>query len=433
LARYLLAASPLSGHVAPMTRIGRDLKWRGHDVTMLSGSEYLSGIVDAGLHGLSLTGTARLDPPGPDRVSAYLPPLLRRLLAGRAELRSVFIAPLRDQYLALRNALAQESFDAILADIAFTGVLPLLLSDDPRPPIALCGLGPLTLSSRDTPPFGMAWQPDPTMDYRRMTAVAHRVFFGDVQTQFDRALRSAHAGPSQAFVADWVRLADRLLQLSVPGFEYPRSDLPASVAFVGPVLADARPDVGLPPWWSDVLEAPFVVHVTQGTFDNVDLDQLIGPTLTGLADHDDVLVVASTGGRPGQSFRASVPRNARMTDWLPYSALMPHVDVMITNGGYGGVHHALSEAVPVIVAGETSDKAEIGARIEYTRAGINLGTATPSPARIAEAVDRIRRTPQHRSAASRLAAEIAGTTPLDAIAGELSSLCTEASGDVVVA
>jgi UDP:flavonoid glycosyltransferase YjiC (YdhE family) len=56
---------------------------------------------------------------------------------------------------------------------------------------------------------------------------------------------------------------------------------------------------------------------------------------------------------------------------------------MITNGGYGGVQHALRHGVPVIVAGETADKAEVAARVQYTGAGIDLGTARrprlPSP------------------------------------------------------
>lgn len=433
MARYLLAATPLWGHVAPLIQIGGDLRRRGHDVTVLSGAEYAPAIRAGGLRAVPLSAEVRVEPLRADRPTARLPGLLRRLLTGRSELDAVFIAPLPEQCLTVRELLAREPFDVIVADIAFTGVLPLLLSDAPRPPIALCGLGPLTVSSRDTPPFGVAWQPQPWMNYRRMTAVAHRVLFGDVQARFDRALRAADVGSAPAFVTDWVRLADRLLQLSVPGFEYPRSDLPANVTFVGPVPADPVAEFRPPPWWDEVVRAPFVVHVTQGTLDNADLDQLIGPTLRGLADRDDVLVVACTGRRAGQTLRTPVPGNARVTDWLPYSALMPHVDVMITNGGYGGVHHALSAGVPVIVAGETSDKAEVGARVEYSGVGVDLGTAAPSAARIAQAVDRIRRTPDHRAAAARLAAEIEGTAALDTIAEELTRLHTGASGAVIVA
>ena len=50
------------------------------------------------------------------------------------------------------------------------------------------------------------------------------------------------------FLADWACLADRLLQLSVPGFEYRRSDLPSNVAFVGPVLPDVDVTVDRPSW-----------------------------------------------------------------------------------------------------------------------------------------------------------------------------------------
>ncbi|MHA7275999.1 glycosyltransferase [Arthrobacter sp. Hz1] len=40
----------------------------------------------------------------------------------------------------------------------------------------------------------------------------------------------------QTFFMDWPRAADHLVQFTVPEFEYPRSDLPASVHFVGPCV-----------------------------------------------------------------------------------------------------------------------------------------------------------------------------------------------------
>jgi UDP:flavonoid glycosyltransferase YjiC (YdhE family) len=405
-----------------MLLIGVDLVRRGHDVTLLTGREHHSAAQSAGLTVADLPIEAEIDAPQPSQARSYLPALLRRYLAGRRELRSVFITPLPHQYRAVQELSAAKPFDAILADIAFTGVLPMLLSQAARPPILVCGLGPLTLSSRDTPPFGMAWEPVPGKDYRQMTAVAHRVLLGGVQADFDRALRSTQTGPSPVFLADWARLADGLLQLSVPGFEYRRSDLPSNVTFVGPVLPDVDVRVDRPPWWSDLVEASVVVHVTQGTHDNVDLDHLIGPTLRGLDGRDDVLVIASTGGRQGESARIVAPRNARIADWIPYSELMPHVDVMITNGGYGGVHHALTHGVPLIVAGETSDKAEVAARVAHAGAGINLRTPTPTATEVAAAVDDVLGEARYRLAARRLSEEIAGSAALEAIAERLAGL-----------
>ncbi|MFD4407849.1 glycosyltransferase [Nocardia sp. NPDC058499] len=81
-----------------------------------------------------------------------------------------------------------------------------------------------------------------------------------------------------------------------------------------------------------------------------------------------------------------------MSGWVPGA----------TNGGYGGVQHALRYGIPLIVAGETADKAEVAARVAYTHTGIDLGTAYPTPAAIHCAVDRILADPSYRTAAHRL-------------------------------
>ena len=424
MAHYVLAVTPLSGHVMPMVSIGQSLQSQGHDITVLTGAEFTATVRHAGLDAVSLPDSVRIDPPA--AMAGFLrrvPAQARRFWLGRAELKSVFVDPLVAEAESLRALLCGQPVDAILADVTFTGALPVLLRDAPRPPIVVCGVGPLTLSSQDTPPFGMAWQPEPGLDYRAMTAVAHRGIMRGSQRRFDRALRRAGGGPAPVFISDWPRLADALLQLSVVSLEYPRADLPDTVEFVGPVLPESPDDYELPSWWGDVRDAETVVHVTQGTFDNTDLDQLIAPTLEALGDCDDLLVVATTGRRPGQQLRGRVPANARLADWVPYSALMSHVDVMVTNGGYGGVQYALSRGVPLIVAGETSDKAEVAARVDHCGAGIDLRTATPSPGALRAAVDRVRNDHTYRAAALRLRSDIESATPLDAIAHALKRCC----------
>jgi UDP:flavonoid glycosyltransferase YjiC (YdhE family) len=407
-----------------MVDVGEGLQALGHDITVLTGVEFTDAVEGAGLRMVALPDTVRIDPP--DSVNALLrrlPTQLRRFWLGRAELGAVFAEPLAAEAKTLRRELADRPVDAIVADVTFTGVVPLLLGDAPRPPVVVCGVGPLTISSADTPPFGMAWQPQAGVDYQPMTAVAHRVIMRSSQNRFNRALRQADCGKAPVFISDWPRLADGLLQLSVDEFEYPRSDLPATVEFVGPVLPAAAADFQPPDWWADVLAAKTVVHVTQGTFDNADLDQLLTPTLEALGDRDDLLVVATMGRRPGQRRHGRIPANARIADWIPYAALMPHVDVMITNGGYGGVQHALAHGVPLIVAGETSDKAEVGARVDFSGAGIDLGTAAPSPAAISAAVDRVREDGGYRAAAARLRSAIESSTPVDSIANALKRCC----------
>lgn len=403
-----------------MIEIGVGLRDLGHQVTLLTGAGFVGLARGAGLPAIALPEDVRIDPPSAaPALLRRLPVQLRRFWLGRAELDTVFARPLAAENHSLRAALQTAPFDGVLADVTFTGALPLLLENGPRPPVVVCNVGPLTLSSADIPPFGMAWQPEAGVDYRPMTAVAHRVIMRGSQRTFDRALRTAGSRPAPVFISDWPRLADAVVQLSVREFEYARSDLPPTVEFVGPVLAAKRKKSrGLPHWWPDVQQARAVVHVTQGTFDNTDLDQLISPTLAALGDRDDLLVVATTA-RADAHLSRPIPANARVAEWLPYSALMPHVDVMVTNGGYGGVQYALSHGVPLVVAGETSDKAEVAARVEYTGVGVDLGTSLPTADAIGQAVDRVLRDDRYRAAGLRIQRAIEATTPVDAIANAL--------------
>jgi UDP:flavonoid glycosyltransferase YjiC (YdhE family) len=429
LAQIVIAASTLAGHVLPMVRVGADLCARGHEVLVLTGESYRDLVEEAGLQfeSVAAAGCGAGIEPSRSRHTQMLPGLARRYLSGRDEIRTTFISPLAAQYRALTEVLRNRRVDVLMVDLAITGVLPLLLADRPRPAVVVCGVGPLTLSSSDTPPFGMAWQPRSGMDYTKMHDVVNGLLFRGVHRELDGVLSAVDAGPSTVALTDWPRLADRLVQFTVPEFEYPRQDLPSIVDYVGPVLPD-RPGTFEPPsWWDTIRQAHTVIHVTQGTFDNRDLGTLLRPSLTALADEPGVVVVATTGRPYDETLAAAIPANAIVTEWLPYSELLPHVDVMITNGGYGGVQHALSYGVPLIVAGETSDKAEVAARVEYAGVGVNLKTAAPSVGAINAAVRDIATRRTYQAAAERLARAIGQTRPLDDIAAIVEDVAAHRS------
>ncbi|OBF30523.1 glycosyl transferase, UDP-glucuronosyltransferase [Mycobacterium sp. ACS1612] len=405
----------------PLLMVGRDLRGRGHDVTMLTGGEHREAIREAGLQPLALPASAKpLRPPVADRA---IPELMSRWLSGRAEITSVFIDPLAAQYHALRDLLRTETFDAVLSDIAFTGVLPLLLGDEPRPPVLTCGVGPLTISSVSTPPFGVAWRPKPGREYRAMTWLVHHGLMAAIQRRLDRTLTRLGARRCPVFLTDWPALADRLLQFTIPALEYPRRDLPANVSFTGPVVTDTPPQ----PRRARASAARAVVYVTQGTWDNQNFDDLLLPTLQGLADRDNLRVVATTGRTGDHELGQRIPGNAYVTDFLPYSELLPTVDVMITNGGYGGVHHALLHGIPLVVAGGTADKPEIAARVAHAGVGVDLGAARPTAAAVADAVQHVLTTPRYREAARRLGREMLQHNAFDNISAALDDLEGSAS------
>jgi UDP:flavonoid glycosyltransferase YjiC (YdhE family) len=102
-----------------------------------------------------------------------------------------------------------------------------------------------------------------------------------------------------------------------------------------------------------------------------------------------------------------LPDNARAAEFLPYEQLLPRTDVVVSNGGFGGVQQALSYGLPLVVAGATEDKPEVAARVAWSGAGVNLRTGAPSPARVRRAVRSVLTEPRYRGAAQRLQLEIA--------------------------
>jgi UDP:flavonoid glycosyltransferase YjiC (YdhE family) len=206
-------------------------------------------------------------------------------------------------------------------------------------------------------------------------------------------------------------IPDQFLQLSIESMDYPRTDLPDSVRYIGALPVDGDTAWRFPDWWQDVVEARRVVVVSQGTVANHDLTELVQPTLDALADMD-VLVIA-TLGRDATLDR--VPANARVTGFVPFGKLLPHADVLVSNGGFGGVQQALSLGVPLVLAGLTEDKMEVNARAAWTGAAINLATQRPERAHLATAVRTVLTDESYRVRAAALADEYARHDPFQAI------------------
>ena len=118
-------------------------------------------------------------------------------------------------------------------------------------------------------------------------------------------------------------------------------------------------------------------------------------------------MVVATGRRGESTLPFPVPANAHAADLFPYADLLPRTDLMVTNGGWGGVLTALSYGIPLVVAGGDLDKPTIAAMVARSGAGIDLRTGRPKPSAVAAAVDRITTDPSYRRHAARLAAQLA--------------------------
>ena len=269
------------------------------------------------------------------------------------------------------------------------------------------------IASRDTAPYGTGITPmrGPLgrLRNRLLASVAQRTVFASSARVADQVGRDLFGRPLTFPVLDWPRHAEAIAQFTVPRFEYPRSDAPPTLHFVGPLSATGS-QAPLPDWWDDLDGSRPVVHVTQGTLANRDFSQLVAPTLEALAD-DDVWVVVTAGGRPVDTL-PPLPANARGADYLPYDELLPRTDVVVTNGGYGGVQYALRHGVPLVVSAGQEDKPEVAGRVAWSGVGRRLRSERPSAAAVGAAVRTVLADPRYRDRAQQVARDMAASPGL---------------------
>jgi MGT family glycosyltransferase len=418
MAQILIATVPVIGHINPIVPLARALVSRGHEVRWYSGRKHAARIEATGARFVGFTLARDYDDLQLEREFPG-----RSALAGLDQLRfdimRVFIDPAPGQFADIEAIAQQWQPDVIVADPTMIGAG--FVHERLDIPLAIVSVLPCVLRSRDTAPFGLGLPPSASIVGRLRNALLNQavehIVFRPVQKHWQRTRARVDLGRG-AYLFDAPRSVSRFLLPTVPGFEYPRSDLPDNVDFIGILPVDAPHGVERPAWFSELDGARPVVHVSQGTIANTK-PELFAPTIEGLAG-EDLLVVLATGGRPREELGlAQVPGNVRVASLLPYADLLPRTSVMVTNGGYGGVQMALSHGVPIVVAGSTEDKPEVAARVAWSGAGINLRTATPTAEAVRNAVREVLSRPSYRVQAKRLAQEYA---KYDAVARGTASI-----------
>ncbi len=408
--RILLAATPASGHLNPILAVARILVTQGHDVVVTSATVFREKIEASGARFAALAPGADIDLSDVDAIFPARKTFAPGLPQLAFDFQHMFVEPIPAQFAGIEALLKDFPAELIIVDTMFGGCLPFLLGARATRP-AIAGLGVTCMLTRrdDGAPIGLGLPPttDPTImaQYAAIAAVANAQLFDPTRQRLDAILASLGAAAlPMPYIDALICLHDVFLQPTVPGFDFPYSELPANLHFIGalPVPAAAP----LPQELATAMQGrKHVVLVTQGTVANHDLSQLIGPAVTALAERDDVLILVATGGRPLTALPVALPAHALAAEFLPFDALMPQIDLLITNGGYGAITQAVRQGVPVIAAGMTEDKQDVNARLAWCGVGIDLRTDTPSVSQLHAAIGEVLGTATYRERANALADE----------------------------
>lgn len=226
---------------------------------------------------------------------------------------------------------------------------------------------PLTVSSVDTAPFGPGLPPDSTEEGRERNKAKYKemAWMGRDLSEHANAFFKQLGATRRAkggLLDFWNTLSDLTVLPCSPSLEYPRSDLPAKIHFIGGTpRKELDPAMAVPEWWEELVAAKKqqtgkkVVFVTQGTWMR-DHSMLTIPTIKAFADREDYLVIVVLGRKNAklEDLGRSMPSNAKVTDYLAYHAVLQYADVFVTNGGYGGFMQGIMHGVHMVLAGVES-------------------------------------------------------------------------------
>jgi MGT family glycosyltransferase len=385
--------------------IARKLVERGHEVVWVTGRMYRERIETTGARFRPLP--KEIDP-GEMEIYEFYPQM--KELKGLAQIKwitkHVFLDACFPLIETLDSIVAHFQADVFVGDITSYGLG--FWSEMMGGGLGACiTLVPLSLPSRDTAPWGLGLLPGNNLITKARNRLAnfltYRVLLRDV-TRYTNSIRR-QLGLDRLngdFMSAMWKMPSLIMHNSTPAFEYPRSDQPENVHFIGPILSEPDHTFQPPHWWSNLKGSEPVILVNQGTLAK-NLDDLIVPTIQGLKD-EQMLVVA-VPVKEGQL--GELPEHVRAEPFIPFGNLLPHVNVMVTNGGYGGTQMALAHGIPLVVAGETEDKMEVAARVEWAGAGINLRKQRPSPSEVRDAVKEVLVNPVYRENAKRIQSDFA--------------------------
>lgn len=412
--RLLAYTSPARGHVYPTVPILTALAGRGHKTFICALREELEHLEQAGIEASPIDPAVEAIPivdwQAHSQNGAFISVL--RTFAERSELEAPDLA----------RAIELWDPDILLIDVNCWGAATM--AEACGRPWAIYSPYLLALSSRDAPPFGPGLPPlGGPLGVMRDAFVRHAgdALLSRTTMPSLNALRARHGLPPLKRLEDLLKQAPLLLSLTAEGFEYPRSDWPASVRLVGPMNWNPAqsPSLSTPDWLGE-LGDPLVL-VTCST--ELQRDKRLPRVALEALPAAGMSVIATTAAHDPDEFHA--PPGSRVVGFVAHDAILERAACVVCHGGLGITQKALTAGVPVVVVPFGRDQMETARRVEFAEAGVRLSPRRLSPGRLARAVDiAIGR----RAGAQRVSHAFAGAGGPRAAADALEALLDRFAG-----
>jgi len=393
---FCLLVSAYTGHLNPMTVLGRELQRRGHRIVMVAPLDAQTKAREAGMEFLPVANsdlpageweraTARMGELSGLKASRFVGHWLGRMAKGI----------LRD----LPEIAARERFDGLVMDQICLGTESVCAAINLPLAVACCAL-PLHAESR-VPHSIFSWRYRPAMPFRLRNLFGLLLAYSTgwpVTVELLR-YRLQHRLPHLGF--DHLNeMPPSLVQVAqVPAcFDFPRRHLPDHFHYTGPWLEQEGGSSGDFPW--SRLDGRPLIYASMGTLQNR-LSHVFRIITEACSRLEAQLVVAL--GRKGALIPQDLPGNPIVVDYAPQRTLLRRARVVITHGGLNTTLECLSQGLPLVVVPVTNDQPGIAARVAHFGVGEFIPVQKLTVAALRQRVERILTTPSYRERSARIA------------------------------
>jgi MGT family glycosyltransferase len=247
------------------------------------------------------------------------------------------------------------------------------------------------------------------------TCITNRLYAQIALPALNQARRHVGLSALRVYFAQYGRAA-RVVVLASPHFDFPARGMPSNVRLVGTPLDEAAPAPWDPPWSAAERQPRLLVSLSTLPQGQAPLMERLLTALAGLPVRAVVTLGPSV---PASQF--TPPPNVILETFVPHTAVLPHVDAMVTQCGLGTVMKALAHGAPLVCIPLVGDQPDNAARVVARAAGLRVPADAP-PGRIREAIQRVVTDPSFRHAAQQLATKMAREDPVQAAVDEIVSV-----------
>jgi MGT family glycosyltransferase len=355
VARLMAYTSPAAGHLFPMVPGLQALQARGHTVRVIGPAAYVERV---GLDAIALDPEVESFPvrdyeakEGRDRLHRGLHDLLARGYAERADLERAIEAFRPDALLIDTNAYGA-AVAAERSGLPWATVFPSVI---PFP-------------GKGIPPYGLGLKPMRGPLGRLRDTLGFQMVVREYSKAMMPRLNALRVDAGLAPVKDPLAQMHRpnlLLALTGPPLEYPRTDLPEHVRFVGAQPWD--PPAETPEWLLEDGD-PWVLVTCSTEYQG---DEALAATAIEALRDEPVRVVVTLADAHGA---VDLPEadNVRVERFVPHGPLLERAAAVVCHGGMGIVQKSIAAGVPIVAVPFGRDQPEVGRRIAESRTGVLL-------------------------------------------------------------